>query len=93
MTQLDPNVPVSVKVDHAGLVPITSVIGEIDIVTDGVIREEVNLLVHNQHEASRLGARLAVIAREGVVRRVLEVSGIDRMIDLYPDIPSVLRTV
>ncbi len=118
MTKLDPGPSVSVKTDHTGLVPITSIVGEIDIATDQLIRDEIhaqlakkpdvlvldlssvtfmgsagiNLLVQSEHEATRIGARRAVIACEGRVRQVLEISGIDYLIDLHSDIPSALRT-
>lgn len=119
MTKRDPNPPVSVSTDHIGLVPVTSIAGEIDISTDELIRDEVhtqlamkpdvlvldltsvvfmgsaglNLLVQSQHEATRLGTRLAVVACEGMVRQVIDMAGIDQVIDLYSDVSSLLRTV
>ena len=52
-----------------------------------------NLLVQAQKEATRLGVRLAVAARGGIVRRVLDMTGVDRMIEVHRDVPSVLRAL
>ncbi|SES17781.1 STAS domain-containing protein [Lentzea albida] len=52
-----------------------------------------NLLVQAQKEATRLGVRLVVVARGGIVRRVLEMTGVDRVVEVQPDVSSALRAM
>ncbi|SMD17990.1 STAS domain-containing protein [Lentzea albidocapillata] len=49
------------------------------------------LLLQSQNAAARRGTRLAIVP-SAAVRRPLAVAGIDRVLDLYPDVRSVPRT-
>jgi anti-sigma B factor antagonist len=52
-----------------------------------------NLLVRNYLRARDQGTRLAVVAGQGFVRRVLAVSGVDDLLDLHRDLGSALRAM
>ncbi len=50
----------------------------------------IRTLVHAHHRAAATGARLRVAVSGGAVRRVLELTGIDRVIDTYPDLSAAM---
>ena len=50
----------------------------------------IRTLVHAQHRAAAVGARLRVAVNTSAVRRVLELTGIDRVIDTYPDLDAAI---
>jgi anti-sigma B factor antagonist len=52
-----------------------------------------NLLIVNHVQALDQGTRLAVVAGDGFVRRVLAVCGVDDVLDLHQDLESALQRV
>lgn len=50
----------------------------------------IRTLVHAQHRAAAVGARLRVAVNSSAVLRVLELTGIDRLIDTYPDLDAAM---
>jgi anti-sigma B factor antagonist len=52
-----------------------------------------NLLVTSHLQARDQGTQLAVVAGQGLVRRVLAVSGVDDVLDLHQDLGSALQAV
>ena len=50
----------------------------------------IRTLVHAQRRAAAVGAGLRVAVNSSAVRRVLELTGIDRVIDTYPDLDAAM---
>jgi anti-sigma B factor antagonist len=53
--------------------------------------EGIKVLVWAVEELREFGGDLCLVARERPVRRILEITGLDRALRVYPDTPSALK--